>query len=126
MIDGMEPLAASIPSAATGSKSTSLVHAFIRALLLGSSPAGYISLCKAIAESAVPGYEKIKVPLLVIAGAEDKSAPMDGIEHIMEKYGSSKKVLRTLEGVGHWHVLEAFSQVQESIGAFLQELKGAN
>jgi pimeloyl-ACP methyl ester carboxylesterase len=118
----MEPLAASVPVAATGSKSTPLVHAFIRALLLGTSSAGYISLCKAIAESAVPAYENIKVPLLVIAGAEDKSAPIDGIMHIMENYGSTKKELRTLEGTGHWHVLEAFSQVQEIIGDFLKEL----
>lgn len=118
----MEPLAASIPTAATGRNSTPLVHAFIRSLLLGTSPAGYISLCKAIAESAVPAYEKIKVPLLIIAGAEDKSAPMVGIEHIMEKYASSKKEMRTLEGVGHWHVLEAFSQVQGMIVDFLRDL----
>ncbi|KFZ16783.1 hypothetical protein V502_04899 [Pseudogymnoascus sp. VKM F-4520 (FW-2644)] len=120
--DGMEPLAASIPIAATGRNSTPLVHAFIRSLLLGTSPAGYVSLCKAIAESAIPAYENIKVPLLIIAGAEDKSVPMDGILHIMEKYASSKKELRTLEGTGHWHVLEAFSQVQEIIGDFLKEL----
>ncbi|OBT87636.1 hypothetical protein VE02_02713 [Pseudogymnoascus sp. 03VT05] len=120
--DGMETLAASIPTAATGSKSTPLVHAFIRALLLGTLPAGYISLCKAIAESAVPAYENIKVPLLIIAGAEDKSVSMDGILHIMENYASTKKELQTLEGVGHWHVLEAFSQVQEIIEDFLKEL----
>ncbi|KAK4986749.1 hypothetical protein LTR66_007782 [Elasticomyces elasticus] len=123
--DGMEPLAASIPSAATGSNSTPLVHAFIRALLLGTSPAGYVSLCKTIAESAIPAYEKIDVPLLVIAGAEDKTAPMDGIEHMMEKYASTKKELRTLEGAGHWHVLEAPSQVQKIIGDFLKELSSS-
>lgn len=118
----MEPLAASIPIAATGRKSTPLVHAFIRSLLLGTSPEGYVSLCKAIGESAIPAYENIKVPLLVIAGAEDNSAPMDGIKHIMEKYASTEKELQTLEGTGHWHVLEAFSQVQEIIRIFLKEL----
>ncbi|KFY13629.1 hypothetical protein V492_03130 [Pseudogymnoascus sp. VKM F-4246] len=120
--DGMEPLAASIPIAATGTTSTPLVHAFIRSLLLGTSPAGYMSLCRAISESAIPAYENIKVPLLIIAGAEDKSAPMDGVMHIMENYASIKKELRTLEGTGHWHVLEAFSQVQEIIRGFLKEL----
>lgn len=118
----MEPLAASIPVAATGSKSTPLVHAFIRSLLLGTSTDGYISLCKAIAEAPVPQYKLIKIPLLVIAGSEDTSAPIDGITHITEEYGSEKKELRILKGVGHWIVLEAYSEVQDIIGGFLKEL----
>lgn len=118
----METLAASIPTAATGSMSTPLVHAFIRALLLGSDPAGYISLCKAISEAAVPQYGSIEIPLLVIAGSEDKSAPLDGVTSIIEQYRSQKKELRVLPGVGHWHVLEAFSQVQDLISDFLREL----
>jgi pimeloyl-ACP methyl ester carboxylesterase len=118
----MEPLAASIPRTATGSKSTPLVHAFIRSLLLGTSAGGYISLCKAIAEASVPEYKSIKVPLLVIAGAEDKSAPLDGITDIIEGYGSQKKELRILKEVGHWIVLEAYLEVQDIIGGFLKEL----
>lgn len=118
----MEPLAASIPCAATGSKSTPLVRAFIRSLLLGTSAGGYISLCKAIAEAPVPLYKSVKVPLLAIAGSEDKSAPLDGISDIIEEYGSQKKELRILQGVGHWIVLEAYSEVQSIIGDFLKEL----
>jgi esterase/lipase len=118
----MELLAASIPTAATGSKSSPLVHAFIRSMLLGTSPAGYISLCKAIAEAPVPQYRKIEIPLLIIAGSEDKSAPIEGINHILEQYRSKKKELRFLEGVGHWHVLEAYLQVQVLIIEFLRDL----
>ncbi len=121
-IDGMEPLAASIPTAATGSASTPLVHAFIRSLILGTSPAGYISLCRAIAEASVPQYAKLEVPLLIIAGSEDKSAPMEGVTYIMKEATSQVKELRVLQHVGHWHVLEAYSQVQDIIGGFLKDL----
>jgi pimeloyl-ACP methyl ester carboxylesterase len=118
----MEPLAASIPRAATGSNSSPIVHAFIRSLILGTSPAGYISLCKAIADAPVPQYRSIKVPLLAIAGVEDTSAPLEGVAHIKEQYGSQRKELRVLEGVGHWHVIEAYLQVQEIISSFLKDL----
>lgn len=98
------------------------MHGFIRSLILGTSPAGYISLCKAIAESPTPDYKSITIPQLIIAGAEDKSAPIEGVEVIMEGYASEKKELRILEGVGHWHVVEAYEEVQSFIGEFLKAL----
>ncbi|KFY53493.1 hypothetical protein V496_07553 [Pseudogymnoascus sp. VKM F-4515 (FW-2607)] len=120
--DGMAPLAATIPTAATGSRATPLVHAFIRALLLGSDPAGYVSLCRAIAEAAVPAYADVRAPLLVLAGEEDKSAPLEGVEAIMKGCGSAKKEMKVLRGVGHWHVLEAWEEVGETIAGFLREV----
>lgn len=118
----MEPLALSVPVAATGSKATPLVHAFIRTLLLGSSPDGYISLCRAIAEARAPDYKSIKAPLLIIAGAEDKSAPVEGSTHILEQYGSSRKEQKVLDGVGHWHNLEAYGEVGKLVGDFVAHL----
>lgn len=50
------------------------------------------------------------------------SAPRQGVEYIVERYGSRKKELRVLDGVGHWHVLEAYEQVQVIISSFLEEL----
>lgn len=97
------------------------MHAFIRSLLLGNSPTGYISLCKAIAEAPVPQYKNIKVPLLIIGGADDTTARHDG-PRILEEYGSQVKRLQVLEGVGHWHVVEAYLQVQDIIGVFLRDL----
>lgn len=41
----MEPLANSVPKAATGSGSTPLQQAFTRELLLAQAPEGYASLC---------------------------------------------------------------------------------
>jgi pimeloyl-ACP methyl ester carboxylesterase len=118
----MSPLAATIPTAATGSRSTPLVHAFIRTLLLGNNPAGYISLCRAIGEAATPDYKGIAAPVLILAGEEDKTAPLEGVADIMGAYGSEKKEVRILQGVGHWHVLEAWEEVQGFIGGFLGEI----
>jgi pimeloyl-ACP methyl ester carboxylesterase len=122
-LDGIEALAASIPTTATGSKSTPIVHSFIRFLLLGTSPAGYISLCKAIVDARVPQYSNIEVPLLIITGDEDTSAPRDDINQIMEQCNSKEKELGMLEGVGHWQVLEAYSQVQVLINTFVTAFK---
>lgn len=118
----MEPLALSVPAAATGSKATPLVHAFIHSLLLASDPDGYISLCRAIAEARVPDYKSIKTPLLIIAGDEDKSAPVEGSTYILGQYGSARKDQKVLHGVGHWHVLEAHDDVAKLVGEFIGDL----
>lgn len=115
-------MATTIPTAATGSKCSSLVHAFIRQLLISTNPAGYNSLCRTIAEAPVPEYANIKVPVLVLAGEEDKSAPLAGCTAIKDAYGSEKKELKVLSGVGHWHVLEAPDEVGKSIAEFLSAL----
>ncbi|OBT82747.1 hypothetical protein VE02_09101 [Pseudogymnoascus sp. 03VT05] len=119
---GMGPLAATIPTAATGSRARTLVHAFVRALLLGSDPAGYVSLCHAIAEAVVPACADVRAPLLVLAGGEDNSALLEGVEAIMEGCGSANKEMRILMGVSHWHVLEAWEEVGEIIAGFLRGL----
>lgn len=69
---------------------------------------GYISNCRVIASAEVPAYENISVPVLVLAGREDKSAPLEGCEKMFEMAGTEKdrKRLVVLEGVGHWCVLE--------------------
>lgn len=118
----MEPLALSIPVSATGTKATPLVHAFIRALLLASDPDAYISLCRAIAEAKVPDYKSIKAPLLIISGDEDKSAPVEGSTYILEQYGSVRKEQKVLDGVGHWHILEAYEDVAKLVGEFVAGL----
>ncbi|OIW22879.1 alpha/beta hydrolase [Coniochaeta ligniaria NRRL 30616] len=117
--DGMEPLALSVPVSATGSKASPVAQTLIRTLLLGSDPAGYISLCRAIAEARVPDYEGVRVPVLIIVGDEDKSAPMEGSRLILERYGSARKEMRVLRGVGHWHVLEAYEEVARMVGEFV-------
>lgn len=85
MVDGMEPMAKTIPSAATGSKATLTQKAFIRALLLSQKSEGYISLCQAIAKAELPSYSSIHCPLLILAGEEDKTSPVPDAKKIMSE-----------------------------------------
>ncbi|KAJ5327072.1 Alpha/beta hydrolase fold-1 [Penicillium brevicompactum] len=115
---GMEPMANTIPFGAVGSRSTALQKAFIRELILGQDPKGYAALCRAIASAQVPNYAAIKAPFLLIAGEEDKSASMEGCEHIFANVSSQQKSLEVLKGVGHWHCIEAGDEVGALIADF--------
>ncbi|KAK6585226.1 hypothetical protein PZA11_001953 [Diplocarpon coronariae] len=120
--DGLEPLANTIPSSATGSRSTPLQQAFIRSLILGTSPGGYISLCNVIAKAARPKYESTDVPVLILAGEDDKTAPLDSSHAIASSYGtgSGEKSVQVLKGVGHWHCVEAADEVATAVDEFLR------
>lgn len=130
-IDGLEALADSIPSSATGSKSTLLHHAFIRALILGTSRDGYIALCNLIANAVKPDYESINTPLLILVGEDDKTSPLAGCEGILRAYGEGyggagtgreDKRLVVLKGVGHWHCVEDAEGVGKYLGGFLRSI----
>jgi alpha-beta hydrolase superfamily lysophospholipase len=81
----MEPMAKTIPSAATGSKATLTQKAFIRALLLSQKPDGYNALCQAIAKAELPTYSSLDCPLLILAGEEDKTSPVPDAQRIMNE-----------------------------------------
>ncbi|KAK5110245.1 hypothetical protein LTR85_001304 [Meristemomyces frigidus] len=117
---GMEPLADTIPTSATGSKSTPLQRAFVRELIMGQDPSSYASHCKVIMDMQEPkgGFGTITCPALIVAGEEDKSAPLEGCQFIHEHLGSSKKDLKVLQGVGHWHCIEAGDRVAQEIATF--------
>ncbi|KAJ0420046.1 alpha/beta-hydrolase [Aspergillus carlsbadensis] len=119
---GMEPLANSIPDAATGSASSALVRSFIRELVLGQNPKGYAALCRAIANAPTVNYGAITAPFLLIAGEEDKSASMEGCEFIFNGVASGNKKMEVLKEVGHWHCLEASDEVGKLIEEFVGRL----
>lgn len=112
-------MADTIPSAAVGSRSTPLQKAFIRELLLGQDPKGYAALCRAIATAQPAEYAAVRAPFLLIAGEEDKSASMEGCRYIFEQVSSQKKSFEVLEGVGHWHCIEAGDEVGGLIARFV-------
>lgn len=122
-LDGMEAIASTIPTAATGSQSTPLHHAFIRTLLLSQRPAGYISMCRVIGSATPPDYGKIRVPVLIIAGEEDKSAPLQGCEEILKRIGSEEKKMVVSKGVGHWICIENPGKVKDAIGDFYRQIQ---
>jgi pimeloyl-ACP methyl ester carboxylesterase len=118
--DGMEPLANMVPTSATNAKSTPLQKAIIRELIIGQDPKSYASHCEVILNMQEPkgGFEAVKRPVLIIAGEEDKSAPLEGCQYIQEHLASADKNLLVLDGVGHWHCVEAGERVAQEIHGF--------
>lgn len=115
---GMDAMANTMPNAATGPNTSPLVKAFIREMLSAQSVEGYVLNCKAIEEAVPPTYANVKCPVLIIAGSNDKSAPVKECEHILGELGSKNKNLGVLEGVGHWHCVEAPEKVGELVKPF--------
>lgn len=111
-----------IPKSATGSKATALHRGYIREILLGQEVDGYVANCRVIEQAKPPAYEKVKAPILILAGREDKSAPLEGCQHIHDNLGSSNKKLEIMEGVGHWHCIEAGVEVGNLIARFCESL----
>ncbi|KAL4749676.1 hypothetical protein BDW72DRAFT_204558 [Aspergillus terricola var. indicus] len=115
---GMESLADSIPYQATGSAASPLASSFIRELVLGQNPKGYAALCQAIANAPTIDYSAIKVPFLLIAGEEDKSASLEGCRYIFDRVSSENKKMEVLPQVGHWHCIEVPDTVGKAIAGF--------
>jgi pimeloyl-ACP methyl ester carboxylesterase len=66
----------------------------------------------------------VQCPVLIIAGEEDKSAPLKGCRFIFEELSSrGKKGLEVLKGVGHWHCVEAGDEVGRLVKDFVGRLK---
>ncbi|RMZ76410.1 hypothetical protein DV737_g4857, partial [Chaetothyriales sp. CBS 132003] len=119
---GIEAMANTIPDAATGTKATPLHKAFIREMLLAQTTQGYIANCSAIETATPPDYANVSVPVLIIAGEDDKSAPLVGVHTIYQQLGSSDKKVEVLKGVGHWHAVESPHEVGPLIKAFVDRL----
>jgi pimeloyl-ACP methyl ester carboxylesterase len=123
--DGIEAMANTIPTRAVGSATTPLQVAFIREMVLGQDARGYIANCGAIEHATPPEYAKVKCPILIIAGDEDKSAPIEGCKTIvagLTGVEESKKKIEVLKGVGHWHCVERGEEVEKLIGEFCSGL----
>lgn len=121
---GIETMANTIPNAATGPNATPTQKGFIREMILGQSPDGYIANCRAIETATPPDYVKVKCPVLIIAGEHDQSAPLAGCKHIFGHLGTDNKNkrLEILSGVGHWHCVEAPDEVGPLVRDFCQQL----
>lgn len=121
--EGMESMADTVPYAAVGAKAQRIHSAFIRELILGMDPSGYNSLCRVIANAykSPPKYGNVSCPTLIIAGEDDKSAPLPGCKKILEALGSKDKDLTILNGVGHWHCVEAPEDVGKLLVEFVEK-----
>lgn len=115
-------MANTIPSAATGPSTTPLQKAFIREMIMSQDPEGYIANCRAIENATPPDYANVTCPMLIIAGQVDKSAPLEGCEFILKNLATKNKRMEVLEGVGHWHCVEASEKVGGLIKEFVRSL----
>ena len=80
-----------------------------------------MSLCRVISTAQVPRYESITAPLLLIAGSDDKTASIEGCDAILQAYSTIKwlKHIEVLDGIGHWHCIEAGGVVAQHIKNFV-------
>ena len=79
-------------------------------------------MCKVVGGATAPDYASIKLPTLILAGEEDKSAPLTGCEDIQERIGSGNKQFKVVEKMGHWHCIERPELMIECIGNFVGEI----
>ena len=126
---GMQPMADTVPFAATSASASSLTHGFIRELLLASQPAGYVSLCRVINSvnkdaSQAPQYGKVKCPVYIIAGEEDKSAPVEGCKKLLDAVGTPEGEKRMVVlKTGHWMAVEKPEEVAQEVVRFFEAVK---
>ena len=73
--------------------------------------------CGAIATGTVGNLMAVRAKVLIVAGSEDKAAPMEECERYIG--GLMEVELTVLEGVGHWHAIEAPDEVSKLVDAFV-------
>lgn len=108
MHDGMGDIATTVAAGALSSTTQAdnpAAFAFVRESLMRQQPAGYAAHCNILASSKAYPCNKIKVPVHLVTGSEDKVAPRTMAEQLNTELPFSR--LEILSGVGHWPVLEA-------------------
>lgn len=117
---GMSAVADTIVSVATSKETRSerpLAAALVRELLLGQDAEGYALACEALAAAEEPDFAGIKAPVLLLTGSEDKTSPVAVNEELSSLLPGAR--LRVLDRIGHWHTLEAASDVTHALKEFL-------
>ncbi|OAG38936.1 hypothetical protein AYO21_06814 [Fonsecaea monophora] len=88
--------------------------ALAREMLTRQDPEGYALACEALAKSTPAPWDRIKMPVAVVSGKEDKVSTVAAGETTTKNLGSNAKQT-VLESVGHWHMLEATERAIEII-----------
>lgn len=121
----MEQFADIVLASSLGSKCSELKKAFVRELVLGQPPKGYLANCGALAsacshEEEFRGfYSENVAPALVILGQEDEYDE-ESAEIVAGALKNAKKV--QLEGTGRWAAIEDDERVWKEILEFLTEI----
>lgn len=95
-----------------------VAYTAVRSSLLTTNPEGYAKACMALVGAEELTIEKLTMPTLVVAGDEDKTAPVQAVTaNIHEKLPDSR--LEILRCTGHWHVYENPDGVSRAMRSFL-------
>jgi pimeloyl-ACP methyl ester carboxylesterase len=119
---GMSAVADTIVSVATSEQTRTerpLAAALVRELLLGQDPDGYAAACEALASAEEPDFAGIKAPVLLLTGSDDKTSPPAVNDDIFALLPKAR--LHIIEGIGHWHTLEAPGDVTRHLREFLTQ-----
>jgi pimeloyl-ACP methyl ester carboxylesterase len=83
-----------------------------------------MSYCRVIAIAQQPNYRAINVPLLIVTGSDDLTAPLFSSKIILETYTTkeSEKSIKDLSGIGHWHCIEAPADVEGLVNTFIENI----
>lgn len=93
------------------------VAAFVRELIMRQDAEGYARNCEALAGAGDPGPVAAGLPLLLIAGGDDKTGPPAVSEALAE--GHEGATVTVIDGIGHWTALEAAREVTDLLLKFL-------
>ena len=93
------------------------VAAFVRELVMRQDAEGYARNCEALATAQAAEAIASDLPLLLVAGSDDKVGPPAVSEQLAAAHGSAE--LQVIDGIGHWTALEAASDVTDLLRKFL-------
>jgi 3-oxoadipate enol-lactonase len=96
----------------------------VRAMILGTSRAGYAGCAAAIRDMDLTGVaERIDVPTLLIAAADDPSATPELMSAIYRRIRHAR--IETIEHAAHLFTIERPETTNRLLKAFLDEIQGA-
>ncbi len=124
---GMAGIASAVAEASLSTRSRTdapATQAFVRESLMRQDPRGYAVHCRALARAERYPPMKIRVPVRLVTGAEDRVAPPAMAEALHRALPFSR--LTILPGVGHWPMLEAPAAARAAVAQTLADLAEAD
>jgi 3-oxoadipate enol-lactonase len=93
------------------------VVAFVRELLTRQPAEGYARSCEAMAAAVAADVGAIRVPVLLLAGADDAISPVANSEGLAADLADAR--VHVIERCGHWHPIEQPAAVSQALRDFL-------
>jgi len=95
-----------------------VAYTTVRSSLLNTNPEGYAKACMALVGCEELAIEELTMPVMIITGDEDKTAPVQAVTANVHKRLPDSR-LEILACTGHWHVYENPEGVLRAIRLFL-------